>query len=88
MSPVVEPFSPTAAACLADELLVDLLDGPPDRLAVRDLRPPHVRVDRELAHEAVDDDLEVELAHPGDQRLAGLVVGADAEGRVLLRKAL
>ena len=58
--------------------------GRPKRLAVGDLRPADVRVDRELAHQAVDDDLEVELAHAGDQGLAGLVVGADAERRVLL----
>src|SRR5438477_182223 len=37
--------------------------------------------------EAVDDDLEVELAHAGDQRLAGLLVGGHAEGRVLLGQA-
>ena len=47
-----------------------------DRLAVGDLRPADVRVDVELALQAVDDDLEVELAHAGDQRLAGLLVGA------------
>ena len=58
-----------------------------DRLAVGDLRPADVRVDVELALQAVDDDLEVELAHPGDQRLAGLLVGGDAEGRVLLGEA-
>ena len=59
-----------------------------DRLAVGDLRAADVRVDVELAHQAVDDDLEVELAHPGDQRLAGLLVGAHAEGRILLGQAL
>src|SRR5262249_33968372 len=63
-----------AAAGLADELAVDLLDGLPDRLAVRDLRPADVRVDVELALEPVDDDLEVELAHARDQGLAGLLV--------------
>ena len=38
----------------------------PDGLAVRDLRPADVRVDVELALQAVDDDLEVQLAHAGD----------------------
>ena len=34
------------------------------RLAIGDLRAADVRVDRELAQEPVDDDLEVQLAHP------------------------
>ena len=63
---------------------VDLL---PDRLAVRHLRPADVRLDLELALHAVDDDLEVQLAHAGDDRLAGLGVGAHAEGRVLFLAA-
>src|SRR4051812_47529043 len=53
----------SAAAGLAHELALDLLDRAPEGLAVGDLRPADVRVDRELAHQAVDDDLEVELAH-------------------------
>src|SRR5215210_1039420 len=52
-----------AAARLAHELALDLLDRAPERLAIGDLRPADVGVDRELAHQAVDDDLEVELAH-------------------------
>src|SRR5205823_10947803 len=73
-----------AAARLADEAALDLFDALADRLAVGDLRPSDVRVDVELAHHAVDDDLQVELAHPGDDRLARLLVRADAEGRILL----
>src|SRR5213078_2455483 len=76
------------AAGLAHELLADVLDVPSRRLAVRDLRTADVRVDVELALEAVDDDLEVQLAHAGDDRLAGLLVGADAEGGVLLGEPL
>ena len=37
---------------------------------------------------AVDDDLEVQLAHAGDDGLAGVLVGADLEGGVLLGQAL
>ena len=55
--------------------------GVSDRLAVGDLRPADVRVHPELAHQPVDDDLEVQLAHAGDDRLAGLLVRAHAEGR-------
>src|SRR5512142_1178660 len=40
-----------------------------DRLAVRDLRTADVRGDLELTQHAVDDDLEVQLAHAGDDRL-------------------
>ena len=77
-----------AASGLADELSLNFLDRLADRLAVSDLRPADVRVDAELALESVDDDLEVQLAHAGDEGLAGLVVGAHAEGRVLLRQPL
>src|SRR5215210_3877839 len=52
-----------APAGLADELALDLLDGAAERLPVGDLRPADVGVDRELAQQPVDDDLEVELAH-------------------------
>src|SRR5690606_37591257 len=60
--------------------------GAADRLAVRHLRAANVRVDLELATKAVDDDLEMELAHPADDRLTRLLVRVDAERRVLLRK--
>ena len=59
-----------------------------DRLAVGDLGLADVGLDLELALHAVDDDLEVQLAHAGDDGLAGLVVGLDAERRVLLGQAL
>ena len=48
-----------AAARLADELALDLLDRLADRLAVRNLRASDVRVDVEFSLEPVDDDLEV-----------------------------
>ena len=76
-----------AAAGLTDEAPLDLLDPLAHGLAVGDLGRADVGVDAELAHQAVDDDLEVQLAHAGDERLAGLLVGADAEGRVLVRQA-
>ena len=76
------------AARLAHEPALDLLDGLGDRLAVGDLRPADVAVDAELAQEAVDDDLEVQLAHPCDERLSRLLVGRDTERRVLLGEPL
>src|SRR6478752_9815215 len=65
-----------------------LLDRVADGLAVGHLRLADGRLDAELALHAVDQDLEVELAHAGDDRLAGLFVGLDREGRVLVGEAL
>src|SRR5690606_33235451 len=62
------------------------VDGLRDRLAVGDLRLADGGLYLELPQHAVDDHLEVELAHAGDDGLAGLLVGADLEGRVLLRQ--
>src|SRR5262249_20926436 len=53
-----------------------------DRLAVRDLGLADVALDFELALQAVDDDLQVELAHATDDRLPRLFVGMHAERRV------
>ena len=57
-------------------------------LAVGNLRLADVRLDLELAQQTVDDDLQVELAHAGDDGLTGFVVGGDAERRVLLGELL
>src|SRR6478609_3244099 len=59
-----------------------------DGLAVGHLRLADGRLDAELALHPVDEDLQVELAHAGDDRLAGLLVGLDREGRVLVGEAL
>ena len=75
-----------AAAGLADEPAFGT-SGRRDRLLERDLRPADVRIDVELAQHAVDDDLKVQLAHAGDDRLAGLLVVARLERRVLLHQA-
>ena len=50
--------------------------------------PADVGVDLELAAQAVDDDLQVELAHAADDRLARLRIGEDAERRVLVGELL
>ena len=57
-------------------------------LAIGDLRLADVGGDLELADHPVDEHVEVELAHARDERLAGLRVGLDPEGRILLREAL
>ena len=77
-----------ATAGLADEPGDDLLDPLANRLAVGDLRLADVGLDFELAQHAIDDHLEVKLAHAVNQRLAGFLVAFDLEGRVLLAEAL
>jgi hypothetical protein len=51
-------------------------------LAVGHLRLADVGLNLELALQAVDEDVEVKLAHAFHDRLARLVIGLDAEGRV------
>src|SRR4051812_12378127 len=68
--------------------VVVLLDRLLDRLAVRHLRLADVRLDLELPLHAVDEDVEVELAHALDDGLAGLLVLLGAERRVLFGQLL
>ncbi len=75
-------------AGLAHEAALDLGHRLLDRLAVGDLGLADVGVDLELALEAVDDDLQVQLAHAGDDRLPRLLVGEGAERGVLVGELL
>src|SRR5262249_34892471 len=54
-----------------------------NRLPVRYLWLADVGLDLELAQEPVDDDLEVQLAHPVDERLVRLGIDVDLESRIL-----
>ncbi len=76
-----------AAAGLAYELAFRL-DRVAYGLAVGHLRRTHVGLHLELALHAVDDDVEVQLAHAGDDGLAGLLVGGHPERRILLGQLL
>src|SRR5699024_17775 len=67
---------------------VVLLDRLADGLAVGDLRLADVRLDLELTLHPVDEDVQVQLTHAGDDRLARLLVEADLEGGVLLDQPL
>src|SRR5690606_27407352 len=53
-----------------------------DSFAVAHLRTADIRGDLMLAEHAVDDDLEVEFAHAGDDRLAALFVEGPVEGGI------
>src|SRR6478672_4131438 len=57
-------------------------------LAISDLRRADIGLDLELAAHAIDDDVEMQLAHALDDGLARLMVDRDAERRVLLRQAM
>ena len=75
------------AAGLLDVPVV-ALGGAADRLPIGDARPADVGRDLELADHAVDEDVQVQLAHAGDAGLAALLVRVDAEGGVFLGQAL
>ena len=58
-----------------------------DRLEVRDARLVQLDVDAEAPLEPLDRDLDVHLREAGEQLLAGLLVAAEVERRVLLGEA-
>ena len=71
----------TAAAGLLDQLpFARGVFG--NRLAISDLRFARIRIDLELPQHAVPDNLQMQLAHPGDNRLPGVFVGEDPESRI------
>ncbi len=74
----------TATTGLANELAFDLHVVLGDGLTVGNLRLADVGLDAELALHAVDDDVQVQLAHPGNDGLRGLLVGLHPERRVFL----
>ena len=51
-------------------------------LAVSNLRSTDVSLDLELTEQTVNDDLQMELAHAGDDGLTGFFIGLGTEGRV------
>src|SRR5215212_1285451 len=57
-----------------------------DRLAIGHLRLTLICLDFVLAAHTIDQHLQVQLAHAGDNRLAGFFVGAHAEGWIFLAK--
>ena len=59
-----------------------------DRLQVRNARLVELDVDAEATLRALERDLDVHLAHPGEDLLAGLRVAAQPERRILLGEAL
>ena len=58
-----------------------------NRLAVRDARRMQLDVDAEAPLRALERDLDVHLAHPGEDLLARLLVATQAQRRILLGEA-
>src|SRR6185295_6226806 len=59
-----------------------------DGLSIGDLRPPHIGINRKLALQPIDYDFKMQLAHPADDRLPGLLIGRDLETGIFGGKAL
>ncbi len=61
---------------------------PANRFAIGDLRAPDGRLYAKLAHHAVNNDLQVQFAHPGNDGLSGVRIAVHAERRIFLRQLL
>ena len=59
-------------------------DFPANGFAIRHLRLADVRLDFVLAHHAIDDDFEMQLAHAADDGLSAVGVGVNLEGGIFL----
>ena len=57
---------------------------PANGLAIRHLRLADIGLNLVLAHHAVDDDLEVQLAHPTDDGLPAVRISVNLKGGILL----
>ena len=55
---------------------------------VRDLRVPHRAVHFEFPQHTINDDLQMQLAHTGDDRLSRFRIRMHPEGRILFRQTL
>src|ERR1700731_3870485 len=73
----------TSTARLFDQL-ADAVRVGGDCFPIRDLRFARVRVHFEFAEHAVANDFQMQLAHAGDDGLAGVFVGVNLEGRIFL----
>ncbi len=71
-----------AAAALADKFPLGLGHLFGDGFPIGHLGLAHPGIHLELPHQAVDDDLQVEFPHAGDDGLAGVGVAVDPERRV------
>ncbi len=75
----------TTTTGLTHELALNL-NSLGDGFTVSNLGRTDIRLNLELTLHTVDDNLEMQLTHPGDDNLAGFLVGLDLQGGVLLNK--
>ena len=68
--------------------VLELLDRLADGLTVSNLRVTDVCFNLELALHAVNQDVEMELAHTADNGLAGFLIQVNSEGRILFSQTL
>ena len=85
-------FNPAVAVLAMAAGLPDItsfgLGGLADGFLVGNLGLAHGCLNFEFPKQAVHDDLQVKLAHAGDDRLAGFLVRVGLEGRIFFRKPL
>ena len=77
----------TATARLLDQLANAVRVGR-DRFTIGDLRFAGVGIDFEFAKHAVANNFQMQLAHAGDDCLAGIFVCINAEGRIFFGETL
>src|SRR5690606_19022357 len=77
----------TTTARLLDELAFDFFADPTNGLTIGNLRLTDVGINIEFTAQAVDEHLKVQLAHTGNNSLAGLFVGRHAERGVFRSQA-
>ncbi len=76
------------AAGLANELALDIAHPFADGFPVGHLWTANIGLDAELTPHTVNDNLQMQLAHPGDDGLAGLFVGMQVEGGIFCRQTV
>ena len=60
---------------------------PANGLAIRHLRLADIRLNFVLAHHAVDDDFQMQLAHAADDGLSAVGIGVNFKSRIFLGEA-
>src|SRR3990172_10269116 len=64
-------------------LVRELLHRARDRFSICNARPTYIGLNPKLSKHAVNQYIEVQFAHPGNNRLPGILIRADTEGRIL-----
>src|SRR5574339_1096759 len=76
----------TMTAGLLGILEIDLRHRTGNRFTVGNPRFTDIRLHAELAEHTVNENVKMQLTHPGDDGLPRILIGANPEGRVFLRQ--